>query len=206
MSFNVISFLKSTLANRGAVPVADDNPLPTTGMPRLYRTAGTAMTRPANTIAYAAGDSVSDNATAASVTANPVALADAADAPFTIERIKLLTADTGPAAAGATFELFLFDGDPTANSGVGGGDNAAYSQKRANCIGIFSGAFKASTGYFSDGSLAWLTPANGENRVIAKPASGTITLWWQIKTLTAFTPSANSTTFTPVFEGFYGRA
>jgi hypothetical protein len=28
MSFNVISFLKSTLANKGAVPVADDNPLP----------------------------------------------------------------------------------------------------------------------------------------------------------------------------------
>src|SRR5688572_9274172 len=28
MSFNVISFLKSALANRGAVPVADDNPLP----------------------------------------------------------------------------------------------------------------------------------------------------------------------------------
>ncbi len=29
MSFNVISFLKSALANKGAVPVADDNPLPT---------------------------------------------------------------------------------------------------------------------------------------------------------------------------------
>lgn len=28
MSFNVLSFLKSALTNRGAAPVADDNPLP----------------------------------------------------------------------------------------------------------------------------------------------------------------------------------
>lgn len=218
-AWNVIAYLNSLLKSQpvtedtplptkqsvGGTAVSTTAPLPTSGVPRMYRIAGTAMTRPANQTPYSINDSVSDNATAGSVTANPVSLADLADAPFTVERIKLLTTDTGPAAAGATFELFVFDGDPTASSGVGGGDNAAYSQKRANCIGIFSGTFKGSTGYFSDGSLAWMTPANGENRVIAKPAAGTTNLWWQLKTLTAFTPSANSTTFTPVFEGFLGR-
>jgi len=199
----LISFLEALNIER---VVSKASPLPSSAVPRMFRTPGTPLVRPANQTPYSPGDSVSDSGTAGLVTPNPVALADIADAPFTIERIKLLTPDTGPAAAGATFELFLFDVDPTLGNGVGGGDNAAFSQKHANCIGIFSGTFKSSTGYFSDGSLAWLTPANGENRVIARPAESTTNLWWQIRTLTAFTPSANSTPFTPVFEGFHGRA
>lgn len=41
MSFNVISFLKSTLANRGAVPVSDDNPLPVAQTPATPATTST---------------------------------------------------------------------------------------------------------------------------------------------------------------------
>lgn len=174
-------------------------------VPRFFRTAGTGVTRPANVTAYAANDSVSDNATAGSVTANSVALADITDNPFSIERCKLATADTGPATAGATFEMYLYSSDPTLSSGVGGGDNAAFSNKQAGFIGRLSGTFIGGTGSFSDGSVAILTPVEG-TRVIAFPGSTVKTIWWQIKTNTIFTPSANSTVFTPTFEGFVGRA
>lgn len=173
---------------------------------QMYQVAGTGLTRPANTTPYDIGDSISNHATAGSVTANVVALADENDAMFTIERIKLETDDTGPRAVEALVEMMLFNSDPTADSGVGAGDNASYTQKRAGCIGIFTGTFRESTGYFSDGSVAWLAPASaGEVRVIAKPGTGTKNIWWQIKTLSAFTPSDDSTIWTPTFEGFYGR-
>jgi hypothetical protein len=206
MSFNVISFLKAA-TGRGAVPVADDNPLPITGaeMPRPIRATGSVLTRPANATAYAANDSVSDNATAGSVTAQTVTVSDLADAPVLLTRVKLKTTDTGPATAGATFEMYVYRADPTANSGVGGGDNAAFSNKENGFIGRFSGTFIGGTGSFSDASVAILTPVEG-TFIATQPVSGAMTLYWQIKTLTAFTPSANSTTFQPVFEGIQGRA
>jgi hypothetical protein len=49
MSFNVISFLKSALANRGAVPVADDNPLP------VGQYLGGSAVGPANPLPVAGG-------------------------------------------------------------------------------------------------------------------------------------------------------
>lgn len=173
--------------------------------PRFFAVPATALTRPANTTAYAVNDSVSDNATAGSVTANSVTLSDTNDDPITIERVRLATADTGPATAGATFEMYLFNSDPTASSGVGGGDNAAFSQKQAGFIGRLSGTFIGGTGSFSDGSVAIFAPVEGV-RIVTKPTSGAKTIFWQIKTNTIFTPSANSTTFTPTFEGFQGRA
>lgn len=172
---------------------------------RLFAVAGTALTRPANQTPYSINDSVSDNATAGSVTANSVSLSDTNDDPISIRRVRLTTADTGPATAGATFEMYLFRSDPTANSGVGGGDNAAFSQKQAGFIGRLSGTFIGGTGSWSDGSTAVLTPIDGAE-ITTLPVSGAKTIFWQIKTLTAWTPSANSTTFTPTFEGFQGRA
>lgn len=54
MSFNVISFLKTALANKGAVPVADDNPLPVTmGTPPI----GGGLTATDKTITSATGSS-----------------------------------------------------------------------------------------------------------------------------------------------------
>lgn len=166
---------------------------------------GSTLTRPANTTAYTSGDSVSDNATAGSVVAQTVTLSDTNDDPVTIERVRLATADTGPATAGAIFEMYLFASDPTANSGVGNGDNSAYSQKQAGFIGRMIGQFIGGTSSFSDGSVAVLVPAEG-SRIVTKPATGAKTIYWQIKTDTAFTPSASSSTFTPTFEGVQGRA
>jgi hypothetical protein len=204
MSFNVISFLKAAIG-RGAVPVADDQPLPVEAYAKPIRATGSTLTRPANVTVYAANDSVSDNATAGSVTAQTVTLSDVNDAPVLLTRVKLKTTDTGPATAGAMFEMYLYRADPTANSGVGGGDNAAFSNKENGFIGRFSGTFIGGAGSFSDASVAILTPVEG-NFIASQPVSGAMTLYWQIKTLTAFTPSANSTTFQPVFEGIQGRA
>jgi len=172
------------------------------GTTRFIVATGTALTRPANTTAYSAGDSVSDNATAGSVTANSITVADVADQPVTVEVVTLTTADTGPGAAGATFEMHLFDSNPTSSSGVGAGDNAAYTQKRAGWVGVLSGTFRA----MSDGSVARLVPSSGDNRIITTPVSGAMTLYWQLVAVTGFTPSANSTTFILTVEGFFGRA
>lgn len=163
--------------------------------------AAPAMTRPANVTAYTAGNAVSNNQTAASVTPIAWTISDLNDAPVMLTRCEMLSTDTGPATAGATFELWLFNSDPTANSGVGGGNGAVFSQKQAGFIGRMSGTFMAA----SDGSIAILTPVEG-NFIATKPASGTRIIYGLLKTLTAFTPSANSTTFTGTMEGIQGRA
>ena len=91
--------------------------------------------------------------------------------------------------------------DPTANSGVGGGDNAAFSQKQAGFIGRMQGTFIAA----SDGSMAICTPVEG-SFIPTTPSSGGTTIYALLKTLAEFTPSANGTTFTATLKGIQGRA
>lgn len=172
------------------------------GTTRFIVASGTALTRPANTTAYSAGDSISNSATAGSVTANSIAVSDVADQPFTVEALTLTTNDTGPGAAGATVDVHIFNSDPTANSGVGAGDNAAWTQKRAGWVGKLTGTFFS----MSDGSVARLVPSSGDNRIIMEPVSGGVSLYWQPVAVTGFSPSANGTTLTPTVEGFFGRA
>lgn len=171
------------------------------GSSRFISAAFSTVTRPANTTAYAANDAVSNNGTAGSVTALTATVGDVNDDPFTVERLRVVSSDTG--VSGVSIRVYLFNSDPTASSGVGGGDNAAWSQKKAGFIGSLSGTFRA----FSDGYVAILTPDEGI-RIIAPPTSGAKTLYIPggFQTLTAFTPSANSTTFDITVEGFQGRA
>lgn len=168
---------------------------------RLIAATATTLTRPANTTAYAALDSISDNGTAGSVTALPVTVSDTNDAPVAITFIELDTNDTGLAAAGQV-RVYVYNSDPTASSGVGAGDNAAFSNKRAGLRGTFVGTFRA----MSDGGKAICIPEDGQPYLISLPGSGAKTLWYQIQAITAFTPSANSTTIIPTFKGFQGRA
>jgi hypothetical protein len=166
---------------------------------KFFAAVASAMTRPANTTAYAANDAVSNNGTAGSVTAIALTVSDVNDDLVTLERIRILSTDTG--VAGKTFRVWLFNSDPTSSSGVGGGDNAAWSQKQAGFIGSMTGLFRA----FSDGSGAVCVPDEG-SRIITKPVSGGTTVYALLQTLDAFTPSANSTTFTLTAEGFQGAA
>jgi hypothetical protein len=166
----------------------------------MFNVAGTTLMRPANTTAYSANDSISDNGTAGSVTALSVTVSDANDAPVIINEIRVDSTDTGLGTAGAQVRVHVYQQDPTASSGVGGGDNAAFSNKRGGWIGSFSGTMRL----FSDGSMGVLVPDEGSVR-ICNPVSGAKTLYFQFQTLTAFTPSANSTTLIARFKGWQGR-
>lgn len=166
---------------------------------RLIAATASAMTRPANTTAYSANDAVSNNGTAASVTAVSFTMSDTNDDPILLDSMLVMSTDTG--VQGKNFRAYLFNADPTASSGVGGGDNAAWSQKQNGFIGTMVGSFKT----FSDGSGAVLTPEDGQ-RIITKPVSGAQTLFALFQTIDAFTPSANSTTFTATLRGIQGIA
>ncbi|MER9355574.1 hypothetical protein NKI61_20090 [Mesorhizobium sp. M0514] len=161
--------------------------------------AGTALTRAANQTPYTANDAVSNSATPGSVTANVITVADLNNEPLTIERFRLDSNDTG--FAGKAVRVWLYNSDPTASSGVVGGDNLAFSNKKAGFIGTMSGTFRT----FSDGAAAVLVPDEGA-RIITTPGSGAQTIWWQLQALEAATSSASSTTFTPTVEGFQGAA
>jgi hypothetical protein len=173
--------------------------LPVFAKNRFIVAAASAVTRPANVTAYTANDAVSNNATAGSVTAISFTLSDLNDDPISLERVRILSTDTGVQAK--SFRIWLFSSDPTASSGVSGGDNAAFSQKQAGFIGTMSGVFRT----FSDGSGAVCVPDEG-SRIITTPTSGAKTVFGLLQTLSDFTPSANSTTFTATIEGFQGRA
>lgn len=166
---------------------------------RIIVATGATLTRPANTTAYTANDSISDNATAGSVTALSVTMSSYNDDPVTIERVRVATTDTG--LQGKMVALWVYNSDPTASSGVGAGDNAAFSNKQAGFVGRMFGTFRT----FSDGGVAVLIPDEG-SRIMTKPGSGAKTLWYQFQALNDFTPSANSTTLIPIFEGVQGIA
>lgn len=179
---------------------ADALPQGVTVETRYFSAAFSTLTRPANVTVYTANDSISDNATAASVSALSATVANTNDDPLCITELLIDTTDTG-LASGVQVRAYLFNSDPTASTGVGAGDNAAYSQKRAGFIGSMSGTFRA----FSDGGKARLVPDEG-SFIVTKPSSGGKTVWVQFQTLGPFTPSANSTTIIATARGFQGRA
>jgi hypothetical protein len=170
------------------------------GEPRMFEAAFTTLTRPANATPYSANDSISNNATAASVTALSATPGDTSNDPLCITEVLMATTDTG-LGAGVQIRAWLYNSDPTASTGVGGGDNAAFSNKQAGFIGSCSGTFRA----FSDGGKARLVPDEG-SYIVSTPLSGGTTVYIQYQTLGAFTPSASSTTLIGTVRGFQGRA
>ena len=169
------------------------------GEPEMFSAVFSTLTRPANTTAYLANQSISDNATAGSVTALSASPSDTNDDPICITEILVDTNDTG-LAAGIQIRAWLYNSDPTANSGVGGGNGATFSNKRAGFIGSCSGTFRA----FSDGGKARLVPDEG-SYIVSVPTSGAKTIFIQYQTLAGFTPSAVSTTLIGTARGFQGR-
>jgi hypothetical protein len=120
---------QAVMASSAPTTIASNQAWQTGMSPRSFVAAFTTLTRPANTTAYTAADSISDNATAGSVTALSATISDTNDDPITITDIIVNSTDTG--LAGKKIRAYLFNSDPTASTGVGGGDNAAYSQKKA---------------------------------------------------------------------------
>jgi hypothetical protein len=173
-------------------------PAPVQSAPRLVVIAASALTRPANVTAYSQNDAVSNNATAGSVTPQSFTFSDLNDAPLILRGFTCDTTDTG--VAGKSFRAWIWRSDPSASTGIVGGDNAAFSAKKAGFVARFVGTFFA----FSDGCQAVLLPETGQD-VIMLPTSGAKTIYSLSEALDAFTPSANSTTFTYTAYGFQGR-
>ena len=168
----------------------------------------TTLTRPANTTAYATSDSISNNATAGSVTALSATIAYVNDDPLLLSEILISSTDTG--LAGKKIRAYLFNADPVVTGTVGGGDNATYSQTKIGYIGSMYGTLE--TG-FSDGTVGRLVPSfNDTNNtpagafIITKPTSGAKTLYIQYQAMEAFTPSANSTTIIGTIRGIQARS
>jgi hypothetical protein len=124
---------------------------------REFSVAGSTVTRPANTTAYTAADAVSNSATAGSVTAISFTLSDLNDDPIALSRCRIDSTDTG--LGGNMLRIYLYQSDPTASTGVVGGDNAAFSTKQGTFIGSMSGTLKT----FSDGSGGVLGPGRGHD-------------------------------------------
>lgn len=202
---------QNAMANSAPVTLANNQQYQTGMSPRGFSAAFSTLTRAANTTAYSALDSISDNATPGSVTALVATVSDTNDDPLTVTEILINSTDTG--LAGKRIRAYLFNSDPTASTGVVGGDNLAYSNKKAGYIGSFSGILE--TG-FSDGTVGRLVPSFADGAtaahaaasgfVVTKPASGAKTLWIQFQAVDAFTPSGNSTTIIATARGFQGRA
>jgi hypothetical protein len=158
-----------------------------------FQAVGTALTRTTGTVNYVNQNSISNSATAGSVTALPVTIALFNDQPFILDSIRLDTGDTG--AGGKMFRIHLFQSDPTASSGVVGGDHATWNNKRAGYLGSFSGVLKT----LSDGGSGRFAPDEGGDWTMY-PATSAQTLWWQLQALGDFTPVASSV-WTPTFYG-----
>lgn len=162
-------------------------------------TGGVGFTRQANATPYSAGDAVSNHATPGSVVAQTFTMPSNNDEPITVEELLMYSSDTGVGAK--NLRVHLFNSDPTANSGVQGGDNLAWSQKQAGWIGSMVGTMLGA----QDGANGRLLPEYG-SRIITTPGAGAKTLWWLTQTIDGWTPSGNSTTFTPWAKGFQGHA
>ncbi len=193
-------------ADGSATDVSDAAPLPVKAPfglgSKALSAAFATLTRPANTTPYTAGDSISNDATAGSVTALVSAnFSDTNDAPVWLTHIEIKSTDTG--LNGKTIRGRIFRSDPTASSGVVGGDNAAYSNKQAGHVASFIGTMV--TG-ISDGAAGRLTPANCDPGVIAFPVTGARTFYIQYEAVEAFTPSANSTTIIGTLYGLQLKA
>lgn len=138
MSYNIISFLKSGTANRGAVPVADDQPLPVTQYVGGVVVSSAAPLPVSSPIILRATD-------AAAVTAAAYAAGNAVGALRTFASMARVAGQGGVLQTAilrdkngqaGTYDLFLFDSAPTAPT-----DHAAVALSAADlakCIGVVS--------------------------------------------------------------------
>lgn len=204
---------QAVMASSAPVTLSTDQKYQTGMSPRAFSAAFSTLTRAANTTAYSALDSISDNATPGSVTALTATVSDTNSDPLTITEILISSTDTG--LAGKKIRAYLYNSDPTASTGVVGGDNLAFSNKKAGYIGSLSGLLE--TGFsdgtvgrlvptFADGAASPLSNAGANSFIVTAPSAAGKALWIQYQAIDGFTPSANSTTIIGTVRGFQGRA
>lgn len=152
-------------------------------------TPSAAITRPADTTAYAIGDLIANSTTVGSVTPMQFAIARVAAGSFSILKARLRKSGTG--VTGVSARLHLFSASPT----VTNGDNGAFLPNQAvSWLGsIDFGSMQA----FSDGAVGNGTPSTG-SAITVKLDAGQI-IYGLLESRGAWTP-ASSETLTIILE------
>ena len=170
---------------------ADDAPLPTYA-PGLADCLTAAVTRPADTTAYAIGDLLANSTTAASVTALEFASAvQATGRCVRIDRVRLRK--SGTSIANASFRLHIYSASPGTPAN---GDNGAFSTAGANYVGALDVTVDRA---FTDGAAgAGLSLTS--TPMLVEIAAGT-TVFGLLEARGAYTP-ASAEVFTVTLEAY----
>lgn len=148
---------------------------------------GSTITRPADTTAYASGDLVANNTTAASVVPSKCNTGGV-DKPRNISRVRL--SKSGTSVTNAQFRLHFYNAKPTCANG----DNGVWStDKAANYIGSVDVTIDKA---FTDGAAGQAVITGG---LAFAPEGLTDNLHILIEARAAYTP-ASAEVFTPVVE------
>jgi len=151
---------------------------------------GQTVTLPNPASVYAAGDLVSNSATAGSVLYPQIQITNVTDQVMKLTRMRLRK--TGTTFTNGIFRIHLYRSQPTAANG----DNGVWSTSGvANYVGSFDVTMSRA---FTDGSMGIGAPTDG-NAIVTPPVSGQNYLFYLIEARAAYTP-VNSEVFTPTIE------
>lgn len=166
---------------------------------------GSVLTRPSNTTAYAANETVCANTSVTVCAPGTIALGNIPGGKGEIQRITLLK--SGSSVTNATFIVWLFSAAPGTSS-PSQFDATAYPGPRIadmpNYIGSASCAVSAATSDTSAG--VWyecaLSNPNTSGALPFQAVTGTNTIYYLLSVTQAYTP-ASAETFSPFVSGFY---
>lgn len=148
------------------------------------------MTRPANTTAYASGDLIANDTTAASVVPLEFVVSRDIKRGVTISRCRIRK--SGTSVTGAAMRLHLFTEKPAVTNGDNGVWLASKSAAWAGCLDVSE--MKA----FSDGAAGIGVPQDGTT-VTIKPGVNKI---WGLLEARGALPPASGETFQVTLEGY----
>lgn len=157
---------------------------------------GATFTRPANTTAYAFGQTIANSVTAGSVTPMPFAICPANGVPVYIIKARIYYQTSGNAGialtAGQILRLHLFGQSPT----VAAGDGATFSNTMVNWMGTLTGSFTYDGTDWSVGELA----PDFASFVECNPAGGSSTIYGLLESRGAWTPTSGGIIFVDLIE------
>lgn len=176
---------QATMANSLGVTIASDQSgFPVTSLSSGAITNPTSrLTRPANTTAYAANQSIASSTTAGSVVVPSFAIATSGGGVL-LPRLRLRTNATS-GWGGVNLSINLWSAAPAYTNGDGG----AYAVATGSAGWLAN--FLLSLIQFGDGAIG-AGPLTGASELALKLASGT-SVFWDVQILTAVTPISGQT-------------
>jgi hypothetical protein len=143
------------------------------------------FTRPANTTAYSAGQLMANSTTAASVVPLKFVFAlNNGPQNFLLRKIRLK--HTSLQALSVT--LYLFNSDPSANSGIANGDGGTFSVNESDCEGV---ADITTSLAFRDYYKGFGTPRTGQDFGVV--VNGNSTVYGLLYVSGSYTPASAET-------------